>query len=83
MDNFSFHKLQTIWKYILYIIHIFQNGTVEYPCIVLRHLDIGVTEHFGYIFNAYPIGQTDRCGVWVTGGVESDRLRKEKQTEED
>ena len=50
---------------------------------MLRHLDIGVTEHFGYILNAYPIGQTDRCGVRVAGGVESDRLRKEKQTEED
>jgi len=36
---------------------------------VLRHLDIGVTEHFGYILNAYPIGQTDRCGVRVAGGV--------------
>lgn len=32
---------------------------------MLRHLDIGVTEHFGYILNAYSIGQTDRCGVRV------------------
>ena len=62
------------------IIHIFQNGTVEYPCIVLRHLDIGVTEHFGYILNAYPIGQTDRCGVRVAGKVEYTRQSKQQRT---
>jgi hypothetical protein len=50
---------------------------------VLRHLDIGVTEHFGYILNAYPIGQTDRCGVRVAGDMESEWLSKEKQTGED
>ena len=35
----------------------------------MLNLDIGVTEHFGYILNADSIGQTDRCGVRVTGSV--------------
>lgn len=59
-----------------------EDGGVEDAGITLGHFDAGVTEHLRYVFQAYALREAEG-GVSVTGGVESDRLRKEKQTEED
>lgn len=37
--------------------------------IVLRHFDIGMTEHFCHIFNAYAIGEAHGGRIRVPGGV--------------
>lgn len=50
---------------------------------MLSHFDITMAEHLGNILNRYVIGKSNRRGKRVTCAMESDRLRKEKQTEED
>lgn len=47
-----------------------------------RHIRIGVAEDFGDDVDRHPIFDSE-AGECVSGHMESDRLRKEKQTEED
>ena len=50
---------------------------------MLRHLDIGVTEHLGHVLDAHTISETHRGRIRVPGRMESEWLSKEKQAGED
>lgn len=58
------------------------DGGTQNLCVNLCGPNVLMSEHSGYIFNGDIVRQGE-CGKAVAGKVESDRLRKEKQTEED
>lgn len=51
-------------------------------CVSLRCTNIGMSQHLAYSKDVCAIAQLERS-ISMAGKVESDRLRKEKQTEED
>ena len=69
--NEIIRKNASFWKKIQNIkrIHVWGLSLSEIDVPYIKHIDIGVTEHFGYILNADSIGQTDRCSIRVTGSV--------------
>ena len=50
---------------------------------MLCHSNTRMAQHFRYILNRNLISKSNSCSKCVPSQVESDRLRKEKQTEED
>ena len=50
---------------------------------MLRHACGGMSEHDGHVLQGYIVGERDGRPESVPGGVESDRLGKEKRTGED
>lgn len=51
-------------------------------CVDLCCTHVGMTKHFAYSIDVCTARQLERS-IRMAGKVESDRLRKEKQTEED
>ena len=58
------------------------DGGTQNFCVNLCGPNVLMSEHSGYIFDG-DIMRQGECGKAVAGYVERDRLRKEKQTEED
>ena len=51
------------------MIHVPEDGAVENPGIVLRHLDVGVAQHLGHVLQTDAVGQADRGCIRVSGQV--------------
>ena len=69
-------------KYVINQIHRFDFLAVNDFCVYLRGLHVGMSEQLAGGIKVGTEGKHHR-GKRVAAGVESDRLRKEKQTEED